>query len=109
MGSSRHRSSVKEALVKRLEHFAANGCCISDHSLDYVMYHPATDKEVDAIFRKKMAGGEVTREEFLQYQTSFMLFMAKEYNKRNWVMQLHYGVKRNNNAVEYFGFDLKTV
>ena len=94
-------ASLKEALVKRLDHFAANGCSISDHSLDYVMYHPATDEEVDAIFQKKMAGGEVTREEFLQYQTTFMIFMAKEYNKRNWVMQLHYGVKRNNNVAMF--------
>ena len=30
-----------------------------------------------------------------------MIFMAKEYNKRNWVMQLHYGVKRNNNAAMF--------
>ena len=94
-------ASLKEALVKRLDHFVANGCSISDHSLDYVMYHPATDEEVDAIFQKKMAGGEVTREEYLQYQTAFMIFMAKEYNKRNWVMQLHYGVKRNNNVAMF--------
>lgn len=91
-------ASLKEALVKRLDYFAENGCCISDHSLDYVMYHPAADTAIDAIFKKKLAGGEVTREEYLQYQTAFMLFIAKEYNKRNWVMQLHYGVKRNNNT-----------
>ncbi|MBQ7795527.1 MAG: glucuronate isomerase [Lachnospiraceae bacterium] len=94
-------ASLKEALVKRLDHFVANDCCISDHSLDYVMYHPAGEETIDAIFKKKMAGGEVTREEYLQYQTEFMLFMAKEYNKRNWVMQLHYGVKRNNNTAMF--------
>lgn len=94
-------ASLKEALVKRLDHFAANNCCISDHSLDYVMYHPAEEETIDAIFKKKMAGREVTREEYLQYQTEFMLFMAKEYNKRNWVMQLHYGVKRNNNTAMF--------
>lgn len=94
-------AALKEALIKRLDHFVANGCCISDHSLDYVMYHPASDETIDGIFKKKMAGGEVTREEYLQYQTAFMLFMAKEYNKRNWVMQLHYGVKRNNNVAMF--------
>lgn len=91
-------ASLKEALVKRLDYFAENGCSISDHSLDYVMYHPAEDAAIDAIFKKKLAGGEVTREEYLQYQTACMLFLAKEYKKRNWVMQLHYGVKRNNNT-----------
>ena len=94
-------STLKEALVKRLDFFVENNCCISDHSLDYVMYHPASEETINAIFKKKMAGGEVTREEYLQYQTEFMLFMAKEYNKRNWVMQLHYGVKRNNNTAMF--------
>ena len=94
-------ASLKEALVKRLDHFVANGCCISDHSLDYVMYHPASDETIDAILKKKLSGENVTREEYLQYQTAFMLFVAKEYNKRNWVMQLHYGVKRNNNTAMF--------
>lgn len=91
-------ASLKEALLRRLDYFAANGCCISDHSLDYVMYHPASEETVDAIFKKKMTGGEVTREEYLQYQTVFLLFMAKEYRKRDWVMQIHYGVRRNNHT-----------
>lgn len=94
-------ATLKEALVKRLDHFVANGCCISDHSLDYVMYHPASEETIDTILQKKLGGGEVTREEYLQYQTEFMLFIAKEYNKRNWVMQLHYGVKRNNNVAMF--------
>lgn len=94
-------SSLKEALVKRLDYFAENCCCISDHSLDYVMYHPASEETVNAIFKKKLAGGEVTREEYLQYQTEFMLFMAKEYHRRSWVMQLHYGVKRNNHTAMF--------
>ena len=34
-------------------------------------------------------------------KAAFMLFAAKEYNRRNWVMQLHYGCKRDNNAYMY--------
>ena len=30
-----------------------------------------------------------------------MMFMAKEYHKRNWVMQLHYGCRRNNNTAMF--------
>ena len=30
-----------------------------------------------------------------------MLFVAKEYHKRGWVMQLHYGCKRDNNALMF--------
>lgn len=33
-------SSLKEALRKRMDRFAQNRCCLSDHALDYVMYAP---------------------------------------------------------------------
>ena len=33
-------SSLKEALRKRMDHFAQNRCCLSDHALNYVMYAP---------------------------------------------------------------------
>ena len=30
-----------------------------------------------------------------------MLFLGAEYKKRNWVMQLHYGAKRENNELVF--------
>ena len=90
--------TLKKAFVNRMEYFAANGCTVSDHALEYVMYCPASDSEVNAILLKALSGGKVTKEEELEYKTAFMLFAAKEYNKRNWVMQLHYGCKRDNNT-----------
>lgn len=86
------------ALSKRMDFFASMGCTVSDHGLEYVMYVPASEEEIDAIFKKALSGGVVTREEELKYKTAFMLAMGKEYHKRNWVMQLHYGVKRDNNS-----------
>ena len=65
------------------------------------MYLPADDAEVDAIFKKALAGQALTKEEQTKYKTAFMLFVAKEYNRLNWVMQLHYGCKRDNNAFMY--------
>ena len=62
------------------------------------MYVPATEDEVNAIIAKGLKGEAISREEELKYKTEFMLFVAKEYTKRNWVMQLHYGCKRDNNA-----------
>lgn len=91
-------ASLKEALKKRMAYFAENGCCVSDHALEYVMYVPAADAEVDAVMAKGLAGQPVSKEEELQYKTAFMLFVAKEYNKMGWIMQLHYGCKRDNNA-----------
>ena len=46
---------LKKALQKRMDFFAQMGCLVSDHSLDYVMYAPASEEEAAAIFRKKCA------------------------------------------------------
>ncbi len=94
-------ASLKEALKARMDYFSDHKCSVSDHALEYVMYVPADDKEIDAILAKSLAGKAISREEELKYKTAFMLFAAKEYNRRNWVMQLHYGCKRDNNAYMY--------
>lgn len=90
-------AALIEALRKRMEYFAQRGCCVSDHGLEYVMYTPASAEEVEAIFSKRLAGQNVSREDELKFKTAFMVVLGKEYHKKNWVMQLHYGVKRDNN------------
>ena len=93
--------ALKEALVKRLDYFQANGCKVSDHGIEYVMYAPADDAEVERIFAKRLAGEAVTKEEELKFKTAYLQFMAEEYYNRDWVMQLHYGCKRDNNTPRY--------
>ena len=90
-----------KALVKRLDFFASMGCLVSDHALEYVMYEAATDEQIEAIFKKAVANEEITRPEEMQFKTAFMAFVAGEYKKRGWVMQLHYGCKRDNNKPVY--------
>lgn len=94
-------ADLKEALKVRLEFFHSMGCNVSDHALNYVMYQPATEEEIEAIFAKRMAGGEISPMEELQFKTAFMVFVGKEYHRMNWVMQLHYGTKRDNNVFRY--------
>lgn len=86
------------ALSNRMDFFASMGCSVSDHGLEYVMYAPASAEEVEAIFAKRLAGNDITREEELKFKTAFMIFVGNEYAKRDWVMQLHYGCKRDNNT-----------
>ena len=93
--------SLKKALEVRIEYFASKGCSVSDHALEYVMYEPASDAEIDSILKKRLSGGSVTRQEELQFKTAFMLFVGSVYAKKNWVMQLHYGCKRDNNEKIY--------
>ena len=93
--------SLKDALRKRMDRFAQNRCCLSDHALNYVMYAPASKEKVEAIFRKRLAGDAVTEREQAIFKTAFMLFVAHEYRQRNWTMQLHYGCRRDNNRTMY--------
>ena len=89
---------LKAALKSRMAFFNEMGCRASDHGLEYVMYVPASDEEVEAVFQKRLNEETVTREEELKFKTAFMLFSAGEYAKMGWAMQLHYGCKRDNNT-----------
>lgn len=94
-------ADLKEALKKRMAFFDSMGCRASDHALEYVMYVPATEDEVEAIFAKRLAGEPITREEELKFKTAYMIFVGGEYARLGWAMQLHYGCKRDNNTGMY--------
>jgi Glucuronate isomerase len=93
--------TLVDALIIRMDFFAEMGCSISDHGLEYVMYHPTTDAQIECILQKRLTGDALSLEEVAQYKTAFMIAMSKEYHKRNWVLQLHYGCKRDNNQPMY--------
>ena len=94
-------SALKDALRKRMDFFASMHCNVSDHALEYVMYYPASDDEIEEIFLKRLNRMILTRQEELQFKTAFMLFVGREYHKRDWAMQLHFGCKRDNNTPMY--------
>lgn len=94
-------ASLCEALQNRMDFFASMGCCVSDHALEYVMYQPASNDEIEAIFSKRISGAVPTTAEELKFKTAFMVFVGREYHRRGWVMQLHYGTKRDNNQLRY--------
>lgn len=89
---------LKDALRERMDWFQENGCCASDHAFTYVPYAPATDSEVEKIFKKGLLGGSFTIEETDKYRTALMLFLGAEYARRGWAMELHIGPMRNNNS-----------
>ena len=94
-------ADLKEALKKRMAFFDSMGCKASDHGLNYVAYAPASEEEMEAVFAKRMNGEAVSAEEEKKFKTAFMLFVAGEYSRLGWVMQLHYGCKRDNNTSMY--------
>lgn len=94
-------AALKDALKKRMEFFASMGCSVSDHALEYVMYVPAKEAELEQIFDKRLKGNSISKEEELKFKTAFMLFAGREYSRLNWAMQLHYGCKRDNNTLMF--------
>ncbi len=85
------------ALKNRMDFFGENGCTVADHGLEYIMYEPTTEAEVEHIFMKRLRGEELGAGEIRKFKTAFMVEMGRESAKRNWVMQLHYGVQRDLN------------
>lgn len=63
-------AKVDGDIVKHIDFFQENGCRLSDHSV----------------------------EDFSPETVEKLVFLAQEYAKRNWTMQLHVGALRNNNT-----------
>lgn len=102
---------LKEVLSERIRFFKDNGCRASDHSLEGCLFLPATEDEVASIFAKRLQNGTLTAEEVGKFRGAVMVFLAKEYKKVGWVMQLHIGALRNNSTRRFLtlgadaGFD----
>lgn len=94
-------ADLKKAVLVRMDLFDDCGCKVSDHGLSYVMYEPYEPEEIDHIFRYVMEGYPINEKQILKYKTACLEFMAQEYHKRHWVMQLHFGVMRNNNTKQF--------
>ena len=89
---------IRAALSDRIAFFDSLGCRAADHCLDYIPYVEADEACLNAIFQKGLAAEKLTKDEIDAFKTTLLLHCAKEYAKYGWVMQLHYGVLRNNNT-----------
>ena len=91
-------AALKEALRARMRFFHEHGCRLSDHGLNYVMCAPASEAEIESIFADRLRGEMPTPEQQDAYRTALMAFLAGEYHRLGWAMQLHYGCRRDNNG-----------
>ena len=94
-------AALKQALKARMAFFHAHNCRLSDHALNYVMYAPAPEAAIEGIFKARLEGRTPTAEQENQFKFAFMCFVAGEYRRMGWVMQLHYGCRRDNNGPMY--------
>lgn len=90
--------SLKLALGRRIEHFAAHGCKASDHGLDRMIYRELPKDELNSIVARALNGGAISEEDAEAVKTELLVFCAGEYVRLGWVMQLHYNCLRNPNS-----------
>ena len=93
--------ALMKAVSNRIDYFDGYGCKVSDHAFEYMVCNLAEENEIDGILRKKIDGDNLTVDEIEKFKTAMIIFLAKEYAKRGWVMQIHYGAIRNVNTKMY--------
>ncbi|GAB1664664.1 glucuronate isomerase [Mannheimia haemolytica] len=90
---------LKQALLKRIEHFDQQGCKSADHGIEIVRFAAIPDEtKLTHILQKRLQNQPLVEEEIAQFSTALLVWLGTEYHKRNWVMQMHIGAIRNNNS-----------
>lgn len=89
---------VIDALQKRHDFFAENGCRLSDHGIEEFYAEDYTDAEIETIFNKVYGGTELTHEEILKFKSAMMVKFAEMDHASGWAQQFHYGAIRDNNS-----------
>lgn len=102
-------STLLTALEKRLDYFVSKGCKISDHGFKAFPKAYANEKEAEEYFQRKESLSAEEKDKLFGYM---LVWLAKQYAKRNMIMQIHFSVIRNNNPTMFLrcgvdsGFDL---
>ena len=87
-----------QALQKRHDFFAANGCKLSDHGLEAFSADDYTQAEIDAIFRKVLSGKAPDAAELGKFRSAMLFEFAVMDHASGWAQQFHVGAIRNNNT-----------
>ncbi|WP_345954144.1 glucuronate isomerase [Mucilaginibacter sp. PAMB04168] len=90
--------SYLQALKKRHDFFAANGCSVSDHGLEQIYAEDYTEEEVRTIFDKIRGGAVLLPGEILKLKSALLFQFAIWDHEKGWVQQFHLGALRNNNT-----------
>lgn len=91
-------NDMVDALQKRHDFFAENGCKLSDHGIEEFYAADYTDAEIKAIFNKVYGGASLTQEEIVKFKSAMLVLFGEMDYEKGWAQQFHYGAIRNNNA-----------
>lgn len=97
----KNMDDIRHALKLRMDFFETMGCKVTDHALEYVFYRPYTEEAVNKIITRALNNETISTVEEETYKTALLEFLASEYTKRDWAMQIHYSALRNNNTNMY--------
>ena len=86
------------ALSARLDYFVQKGCRMADHGLDAFPSSYADKAMAEQLFAKRVSLSEEEKESLKGY---LLVWLSKEYAKRNITVQLHIAVTRNVNPVTF--------
>ncbi len=90
--------NLLEALQKRHDFFAEQGCKLSDHGIETFYAEKFTTKEAGEIFTKVRNGKDLSKQEILIFQSAMMYEFGIMNHAKGWTQQFHYGAMRNNNT-----------
>lgn len=90
--------SLYEALRKRQDFFAANGCSLADHGVCRFPWAECSETQAARLFDKVMNGQMLSGQETEELQTAILLELARMNHEKGWVQQFHFGPMRNTNT-----------
>ena len=96
-----HFVDMVDALKKRHDFFAENGCRLSDHGVEEFYDEPYTDSQIEIIFEKALRGQQLSTLEIRQYKHAFLKQCGEMDAEADWTQQYHYGAIRDNNSLMF--------
>jgi len=91
-------SKFIDAIRKRHDYFAQNGCKLSDHGLEQIYAEDFYDHEIKAIFTKIRGGKDLDKSEILKFKSAMLIHFGIMDHEKGWTQQFHLGAIRNNNS-----------
>ncbi len=90
--------TLTEALQKRHDYFASQGCSVADHGLGRVPWSPCSEERADTLMRRMLGGQELTPDEADEFNTRLLTDLCRMNARAGWVQQFHFGPMRNVNS-----------
>lgn len=94
-------TSLKEALASRINYFDQVGCRFSDHSIEYLENCVIDSNQAAHLFDQVLQQQPLSHDQTHQIMMDLLVFLAGEYDKKDWIMQLHIGAHRNINSNKF--------